>query len=269
MRSPVFSCAVLFAVLSSSSWALAATYQVGPTRTDKQLRDVRDRLAPGDVVEIDGDATYEGGIAFTRAGSAEQKITIRGVRVNGKRPVLSGGNNVIEAAGNHYVFEGLEITGGSSRCFYHHADDITLRDSVVHDCPKQGILGADEDSGSLLLEYTEIYRAGGGDRDHQIYMATDGSAYPNAVFRMQFCYVHDGNGGNNVKSRAGRNEIYYNWIEGAFYHELELIGADGAPEDLVREDSDVVGNVLLKRNDLRSFASEAMEPGRPTAAIAS
>jgi hypothetical protein len=69
---------------------------------------------------------------------------------------------------------------------------------------------------------------------------------------MQYCYVHDSTGGNSVKSRAERNEIYYNWIEGALYHELELIGPDpnGAAgswtEDLKREDSDVVGNVLRK-----------------------
>ena len=83
-------------------------------------------------------------------------------------------------------------------------------------------------------------------------MATDEVAHPGSVFRMQYCYVHDANGGNNVKSRAERNEIYYNWIEGALYHELELIGPDpgGAPSgwtvDLKREDSDVVGNVLRK-----------------------
>jgi hypothetical protein len=83
-------------------------------------------------------------------------------------------------------------------------------------------------------------------------MATDEVAHPGAVFRMQYCYVHDANGGNSVKSRAERNEIYYNWIEGALYHELELIGPDpdGAASqwtvDLKREDSDVVGNVLRK-----------------------
>jgi hypothetical protein len=80
-------------------------------------------------------------------------------------------------------------------------------------------------------------------------MATDPTVYPDSVFRMQFCYVHDANGGNNVKSRAARNEIYYNWIEGALYHEVECIGSDGAPEDAVREDSDIVGNVLVKRSD--------------------
>jgi hypothetical protein len=67
---------------------------------------------------------------------------------------------------------------------------------------------------------------------------------------MQFCYVHDGSGGNNVKSRAERNEIYYNWIEGGYYHELELIGCDGGDTGnvhLKREDSDVLGNVLRKK----------------------
>jgi hypothetical protein len=83
-------------------------------------------------------------------------------------------------------------------------------------------------------------------------MATDETAYPGAVFRMQHCYVHDGNGGNNVKSRAERNEIHYNWIEGAYYHELELIGPDGQTESLKREDSDVVGNVLYQGYTTRS-----------------
>jgi hypothetical protein len=83
-------------------------------------------------------------------------------------------------------------------------------------------------------------------------MATDETAYPGSVFRMRHCYVHDGNGGNNVKSRAERNEIYYNWIEGAYYHEVELIGPDGQDETLAREDSDVVGNVLYQGYPTRS-----------------
>jgi hypothetical protein len=91
-------------------------------------------------------------------------------------------------------------------------------------------------------------------------MATDEVAFPGSVFRMQHCWVHDGNGGNGVKSRAERNEIYYNWIEGSYYHELELIGpdpwgaADGWTEEMAREDSDVVGNVLVKSGTNAEFS---------------
>jgi MYXO-CTERM domain-containing protein len=231
----------------SAAPALAATYQVGPGKQYANLGAVAGLLAPGDVVEVEGDATYPGDVVFDTPGTAAKKITIKGIRKNGKRPVISGGTNTIEAAGDHYVFEGLDLTGGSSRCFYHHAHDIVLRDAVVHDCPGHGILGADTDSGSLLLEYTEVHHAGLGTQQHQIYMATDETAHPGSVFRMQHCYVHNANGGNNVKSRAERNEIYYNWIEGAVFHEIELIGPDGQDPALAREDSDVVGNVLVKK----------------------
>jgi MYXO-CTERM domain-containing protein len=83
-------------------------------------------------------------------------------------------------------------------------------------------------------------------------MATDELAHPGSVFRMIGCWIHDANGGNNVKSRAERNGI-----EGAYYHELELIGPDpagGVPEATAREDSDVVGNVFVKRGANEAFA---------------
>ncbi len=242
------SSVIVLGFVAAGSTAAAAVYQVGPSRSHSNLQSVADLLQPGDVVEVDGDATYSGGVQLDRQGLPSAKITIRGVLVNGKRPVISGGTNTIEAAGNHYVFEGLELTGGSSRCFFHHADDITIRNSVIHDCPQHGVLGADDDSGSLTIEHSEVYSCGSGDGKHQIYMATDESAYPGSVFRMDHCFIHDGNGGNNVKTRAERNEIRYNWIEGAYYHELELIGPDGQDPSLAIENSDVVGNVLVKRN---------------------
>lgn len=248
-RTRVFLSATIASILVCiGATASAAVYQVGPTRSYKTLQSVEGLLQPGDVVELDGDESYSGGITFDRNGSSAAKIVIRGISVNGHRPIVSGGTNTIEAAGDHYVFENLELTGGSSRCFYHHADDITLRNSVVRDCPQHGILGADSDSGSLYLEHCEVFGCGDGTQKHQIYIATDQEAHPGSVFRMDHCYVHDANGGNNVKTRAERNEIRYNWIEGAEYHEIELIGPEGVDASLAREDSDVVGNVLFKRN---------------------
>lgn len=232
-----------------ASEASAVTYQVGPTRALRQLSAVAPMLNAGDVVEVDP-GTYLS-VRFTRAGTEAMPITIRGLRAaDGARPVIDGGDNTVEFAGNHYVFEGFDVRNGARRCVFHHADNVVIRASVVHDCPQQGILGADQDSGDLLLDRVEVHHCGSGTQNHQIYMATDEVAYPGSVFRMQHCYVHDGNGGNAVKSRAERNEIYYNWIEGALYHELELIGPDpggvaaGWTEARAREDSDVVGNVL-------------------------
>lgn len=256
MRSRMIT-AMALGVLAAGT-AAAATYRVGPDRAYTSLQQVAGLLNPGDVVEVDGNATYPGGVTFTRAGTAGQPITVRGVRIDGARPVVAGGANTVAfttpwpysgPGADHYVFEGFEVTGGSARCIYHQAADLVIRDVLVRDCPAQGILGADEGSGSLLLEYSEVYGCGDGGSRHQIYMATDEVNRPGSVFRMQHCTIHGGNGGNNVKSRAERNEIYSNWIEGAFYHELELIGPDGADPALKREDSDVVGNVFVKRND--------------------
>jgi hypothetical protein len=224
----------------------AATYAVGPTRQYHDLQAVARLLLPGDGVEVDGDATYPGGVILRASGAPGARISVKGVRVNGKRPVISGGTNTVEFRGSHYLFQGFEVTGGSARCLYHHGDDLTVIDTLVHDCARHGILGADEASGSLSLEYVEVYGCGEGDRAHQLYIATDETAHPGAVFRMQHSFIHDGRGGNNVKSRAERNELAYNWIEGALYHEVELIGPDGQDPKRAREDSDVVGNVIKK-----------------------
>jgi hypothetical protein len=246
----------------------ATTYQVGPSRPYATLQDVAGLLQPGDLVEVDGDATYPGDVVFSVPGTQAQPITIRGIEVNGQPPVISGGTNTVvfqtpfpysPPGADHYVFEGFEVTGGTSRCLYHQAGDLVVRDTVVRDCPAHGILGADAGSGSLTLERVEVYGCGDGTFRHQIYVATDEVNRPGSVFRMQSCFVHDANGGNNVKSRAERNEIYFNWIEGAYYHELELIGPDpgGAPSGwsagMAREDSDVVGNVLWKKGSNADF----------------
>jgi hypothetical protein len=241
---------------TSSVQALAVTYNVGPTRTYKTLQDVATLVAPGDLVLVDGDATYPGGAVFSNSGTASGRITIRGVVVNGKRPIINGGpkNGIEIDAADYYTIETLEITGAPKAGLGIFGDQVEIRDVVIHDCVN-GMMGWGQHTGSVLMEYCEIYRcgreaSGGMAAAHGIYMATDELAHPGAIFRLQFCYIHDGTGGNNVKTRAERNEIYYNWIEGATHHGMELVGPDPADNrkvkpDLKREDSDVVGNVII------------------------
>lgn len=252
----------------------AATYQVGPTRSHTHLNALFAAvdLQPGDVVEVDGGVIYDTGtpgiiMPAADGGAPGNPVILRGLRVNGQRPHLRGGvrvgsteaNTIEFRLANHVVFEGFEVSGtgttstGTFRCVYHHSHDVVIRDAYIHDCPRHGILGADNDSGSLTVEYSEIRNAGSNGGNHAIYMATDEITWPGSVFRLQYSTVidsqfGDGEGGNLIKSRAERNEIYYNWLEGAYYHELELIGPDpagGVPENQAREDSDVVGNVIL------------------------
>ncbi len=230
--------------------AAADVYEVGPGRAFTQLTQVAPLVGPGDLVLVDGGATYDS-VLFQNDGTAGAPIVVRGLRDGaGARPILSGGTNTIEIQSDHFVLESFEVTAGSFRCVFHHADDVTLRDVYVHDCPAHGILGADEDSGSLTLEHCEVAYCGNGSSQHAIYVTSDQNAHPGSVFRMRGCYVHDGTGGNLLKSRAERNEIHGNWFEGARYHLLELIGPDEdavTPPPGIREDSDVVGNVLVHK----------------------
>ncbi|MEO7326069.1 MAG: hypothetical protein ABIW82_14690, partial [Dokdonella sp.] len=162
----------------------ATTYLVGSARIYHNINAVADLLNPGDLVLVDGNQTYPAAL-LTRSGTQALPITIRGVRVNGNRPILSGGNNTIEVQSDWTVIESFEITAGTSRCFYHHANQVTLRDSLVRDCPAQGILGADTGSGSFTMEYNEVRHCGNGTSQHGIYMATNEDDYPGSVFRMQ------------------------------------------------------------------------------------
>ncbi|MEL1263983.1 hypothetical protein [Pseudoxanthomonas putridarboris] len=252
-------CALLL-WLAATQAVCAKTYTVGPSgRQYTQLADVfrENDLEPGDVIAVDGDAVYDGGIVVGEddGGSAEAPVVIQWRRGVGKqRPILKGGqyHTIKFQQSNHVTLEGFEVTGGPNSCIFSEAHGITVRDVIVRDCPGHGILGADRLSGSFTLEYSEIRNSGNGMGQHPIYMQSDEVAFPGSVFRMRFNYLHAGRGGNLVKVRHERSEIHYNWLEGAAYQALELIGPDcweqqeGWTTALKREDAEVVGNVIIQ-----------------------
>lgn len=255
--------AALLAMIPAA--ASATTYTVGPSgRQYTQLSAVfsNNNLAAGDIVEVDGNATYTGGIVVgdDDGGTEANPVIIRWRRVAGAtRPVLQGGGHTIKfEQSNHIVFEGFEVRGGTTTCIFSEAHNVTVRDAYIHDCPSHGILAADQNSGAFTLEYSEIANSGQGNTRHAIYMQSDEVAFPDTVFRMRYNYVHDATGGVLVRVRHQRAEIYYNWIEGSDLHEIELIGPDCETQkpawtaDLRREDADVVGNVIIHDSGSRS-----------------
>lgn len=237
--------------------AQARVWTVGPTgREYTQLSTLFDanNLAPGDIVDVDGSATYNSAkMGDDDGGAPGVPVTVRWKRVAGAtRPVLQGGTHTFKfEQANHVVFEGFEVRGGTSTCLFSEANDVTVRDVVVHACPSHGILGADQNSGSFTLEYSEIHDSGAGTTRHAIYMQSDEIAFPGSVFRMHYNYVHSGNGGNLLKVRHERSEIHSNWFEGAFYQEMELIGPDCETQQArwtratKREDVELINNVIV------------------------
>ncbi|MBL8298446.1 MAG: right-handed parallel beta-helix repeat-containing protein [Rhodanobacteraceae bacterium] len=259
-----------FVVLNSLlACAEAADYYVGPAQAHTTLQSLLDavNLAPGDVVHVEGNRTYGVGsgviVRSDDGGTVTAPVVIRGERMAGQRPVLSGGINTIKfQSSDHIVFEGFEVTGGTSRCIFHDAHDVTIRDVLVRDCPNHGIHSADL-AGSLTVEYSELHHIGGAgnDQKHAIYAQTGELEHPGAVFRLRHSYLHDGLSGNLVKSRAQRTELHYNWIEGAHIQEVEMLSPDPDFQEnpawsdaTAREDGEMVGNVVFHRSAASSYS---------------
>jgi hypothetical protein len=255
LRHVVCVVCFLFGVLAVAD-ACAATYQVGRSRAYARLQDVTSLLNPGDTVEVDGNASYPSGVLLEKDGTADQRITIRGVRVDGKRPILSGTDRFgFEINADYVTVEGFEITGGITKAgIGQYGHEVRISDCLLHDFPNaHGILGYGTGTGNTTIEYTEIHHTGNTAPSagcHQIYMATDEHAHPGSVFRLQYCYIHDAVGNSDLKSRSERNEIYYNWLETPGFHDMDLYGIDPEDNEAVtpdtkREDSDVVGNIVV------------------------
>src|SRR5207249_2663447 len=112
-------------------------------------------VAPGDVVEVVGGATYAGGATFVRAGTSDAKITIRGVSQAGGRPVVANGVTGLTIAADHYVIEGLEIEGATGACLALSGDDVAVTGVSLHDCGGAGV--ATTGSGAQALAYVEAF----------------------------------------------------------------------------------------------------------------
>src|SRR6187455_1959882 len=118
----------LAAVSALVPTALAAeTFHVGPNGDYDEITEVAGLVGPGDLVLVEGGTTYAP-VLFENDGQPGNPIVVRGVRVGGARPVISGGTNTIEIQSDHFVLESFEIANGSFRCVYHHSDDVVMRD---------------------------------------------------------------------------------------------------------------------------------------------
>lgn len=213
-------------------------YKVGPNSRYREVEDVLSLLHPGDTILLEAGATYKGFIAKNISGSKDAPITITS---NAKKPqdrprIMGNGGGrrdwvVGLSASYFWHIENLIIEHGDV-CVRHEGAYTVIRDVLIRDC-HHGVLGTDQNSGSLTITHSEVVDSGGKVEGrawgHAIYIATDRDRFPGSVFTLQNSFVH-GNRGNAVKSRAEITRIEHNWLETSSDEQsrylIELIGYD-------------------------------------------
>ena len=241
----------------------------------------------GDVFEI-YPAVYEGsdqqiwiGPSYaTRADQAAgqqsipRKLTIRGITVDGQRPIIrlpaSGASENTEGQGlihlaesEDITIENLDIAGGTSgrvgqgAIFLRGATDATLRHLRVHDFSAvkgNGIFGTDGNAGVLRIDGVELGNNGGDTGpQHNVYINPSKSD-PNFTVWMTGSYTHDTQYGNTFKSRAQVNLIEGNYFQGS-------LSVDGLQREAYLLDLPEGGRALVRNNVLVKNASGANSNG--------
>ena len=179
---------------------------------------------------VNNDADYQAGKHYT-----PKNITIRGMTVNGYRPVIknpstgASGNTLNQAlvyvgASENVTIENIDVVdsdkGGSvgkAGVYLSGAKNLTLKNmriSGFKQHQQNGIFGTSENSGTLLLQGVELANNGGsGGPEHNIYV--NGSATDNNfTVKMQGSWSHDAYYGHLFKSRAQINILEGNYLEG-------------------------------------------------------
>lgn len=230
----------------------AKTYHIGLDQLYKTLKPIVSGLKPGDIVEIEP-GTYREVMKVTCNGTKDNPIVIRGV--GNARPVFDAKNlhvsgigsvprAIFQIEGEYIILENLEMkharngnNGAGIRL--NHSKYAIIRNCKISDCD-MGIQGGDIET--ALIEYCDIGYNGTEEYNgfsHNFYM--DG----NSVI-VRNCFIHDSIYGQNFKSRAHYNELWYNWIVNS--NEGEVGPVDGRGET-DKENSNVlmVGNVIISK----------------------
>jgi hypothetical protein len=244
-----------FAVVTLS---IAATYQVGPTRTYHTVGALP-ALAAGDIVEVDP-ATYNEVKRWTVSGTAAKPIVIRGV--GGSRPIFDATNQVVDGVlphpravfqveANFITLENLEFrnarngdNGAGIRVT--SGNNVTVRNCRITFCD-MGIMC--DNNSNLVVEASEIAWNGTSLYDgfsHNFYLGGNSAT-------IRFCYIHDSLYGQNFKTRAHYTELLYNYIADSQDGEVGLV--DAAETAATNSHAVMIGNIVISKPRLSGYNS--------------
>jgi hypothetical protein len=197
-------------LLAAAGRAQAGTLAVGPGKPYPAPCAAIAAAGNGDTIEIDAAGNYAGDVC----GWSKNGLTLRGV---GGRPKIdaagrnAAGKGIWVIAGNDTTIENVELSGAkvpdqNGAAIRQEGNNLTLRDSYLHDNEDGILTGAGADS-EILIERCEFASNGFGDGfSHNMYIGKV------KRFTLRFSYSHHARIGHNVKSRALENHILYNRI---------------------------------------------------------
>ena len=241
-------------ILVSAPPMHATTYCVGPTRKAATFEAVLPRLRAGDVVELDPGiyretaklgviGTREAPVIIRGVGSGRAVFDADGLDTSGRGPVPRG---ALQIEGAYIVLEHLEFRNArngenAAGIRLLASTNVVIRDCKVSRCD-MGIFGGDRET--ALIENCEVCGNGTGKFNgfsHNFYM--DG----NRVV-VSGCFIHDALFGQNYKSRAHYNELWFNWITNSNEGEVGCVDSAGQT-DRPQSNTLLVGNTILSRPD--------------------
>jgi hypothetical protein len=238
--------------------AVAATYQVGPTRTYHTVGALP-TLAAGDIVEVDP-ATYNEVKRWTVSGTAAKPIIVRGV--GGARPIFDATNQVVDGVlpnpravfqveANYITLENLEFrnarngdNGAGVRVT--SGNNVTVTNCGITYCD-MGIMS--DNNSNLVIASSEIASNGTSLYDgysHNFYLGGNSAT-------IQFCYIHDSLYGQNFKTRAHYTALLYNYIADSQDGEVGMV--DAAETAATNSHSVMIGNIVISKPRLPNYNS--------------
>lgn len=179
---------------------------------------------------VDSDADYRAGRFVTPRG-----ISIRGVTVNGVRPVISlagvhasnntlGQGPVYVDASEDVTIENIDIdargaaSGSQGGVYVNGARNLVLRDMRIHGFRERGgngVFGTNNNAGTLRLENLVLHDNGGdAGPEHNVYVNASTSD-PAFTVQMRGSWSHSVYYGHLFKSRAQRTVLEGNYFMGA------------------------------------------------------
>lgn len=160
-------------------------------------------------------------------------LTLRGVTVNGVRPVLSiqtvssnnlGQGTVYLDKSKDIVIENIDIDAegatstGKGLIYANGVENLTLRDMRIHGASKgnaNGVFGTPANAGTIKMERIDIYNNGGDDGPaHNIYI-NDSETDPNFTVEFLNSWSHRSTYGHLLKSRAKITRVIGSYLSGS------------------------------------------------------